>query len=249
MSSDGEKQVIDDNSKGIGRISVAEEEENSLITEKNPVKQQDYNNPIIENYEKNIDHQEEQIIIDVIIIEKEYIIKQETNLEIVQKRQDIKELHQNMELQLEVVNKPLDFIQDLTGAAVTVNRIDNLNIDNIYQLEDPKVLALSKFKLINGKILLKAKMEEEVNIRDDDLINSAVDYLWKFHPSLREHYISHANKVNEIIYYRIQKNSENINRINRLEIPQAVNSIFEDNLFNGVIFNTNNQEAFGTSFS
>ncbi|RIA98028.1 hypothetical protein C1645_731943 [Glomus cerebriforme] len=128
--------------------------------------------------------------------------------------------------------------------------LKKINYDKIYQLEDSQTYSL-RFKLITGKKLLKLKVEEEalrLNIPDKELINSAVDNLWN-QPSIREHYIFHVDKINTKIFDRVQENSKHINRIIQLDEKQLVNNNLEDNLFNGVIFDTKNHKGFGTSFS
>jgi hypothetical protein len=123
-----------------------------------------------------------------------------------------------------------------------------IEYDNL--LDVPRILAaqadrpLQYFKFLTGKDLLKICLKSEairLKVHDKSLVKSALDHIWITNPALRDRLTILVDDVNNINLNRLRVRDENLSRIIRLDVTQAVNSIFEDHIFNGVKnFNDNN---------
>ena len=120
--------------------------------------------------------------------------------------------------------------------------LKQINRDKICELKTPKILAIQtpqNFKFLTGKDLLRPNVESEairLKIYDKSTIVSAIDHIWNQDPTLQDQFTALADNINNTNLDKIQSNDENLNRITQLNVPQAVNSVFEDNIFNGINF-------------
>ncbi|CAB4420069.1 unnamed protein product [Rhizophagus irregularis] len=131
-----------------------------------------------------------------------------------------------------------------------------IDYDYLKQLNDPQILIaqidqpLHNFKLLTGRDLLKLYLKSEairLKVHDEFIVKSALDHIWITYSALQNKFTLLADDVNKINLNKIRARDENLSRIIRLDVTQAVNSVFEDHFFNGVKdFNNNdNNVGFG----
>src|SRR6266542_2880401 len=134
-----------------------------------------------------------------------------------------------------------------------------IDYNNIYLLpynNNSQILAAAQsrnnnrnIRRLTGKILLKRNIEREAHrlqIHDRHLINLAVNYIWYLNSTLtqRRRFTNLANEAknlnqNRVSQIHLRNNTNTLNRITQLTIPQVSNDPFEF-LFNGSNFSANN---------
>ncbi|GBC06185.1 hypothetical protein RclHR1_06680001 [Rhizophagus clarus] len=132
--------------------------------------------------------------------------------------------------------------------------LDIVKYSNIYSLPcngDAHLLATQTRNLITGKDLIKQNVENEVHrlqLYDHYLIIKATDYIWNLHSTSfqKERFENLANNVNIIININQNRNSfinnsDTIDRITRITLPQKTNddNSIENFFFNGTNFHEN----------
>ncbi|GBC02959.1 hypothetical protein RclHR1_04900002 [Rhizophagus clarus] len=129
--------------------------------------------------------------------------------------------------------------------------LTKIDYENLKQLNGQQILAyqtsqpLHRFKLLNGKDLLNIYLESEairLKVHDKFLVKLALYHIWITNLNLRDKLLDLADDVNKINLNKKRVCDENLNRIIRIDVPQMVNSIFEEHIFNGVKDFSNNDD-------
>ncbi|CAI2169370.1 10225_t:CDS:1 [Funneliformis geosporum] len=135
--------------------------------------------------------------------------------------------------------------------SIVIDFIDRINYNIIYQLPcngNANVLAAyarngdSIIKILTGLGLFRSNIEKEairLRIRNRRVIKSATEKIWNLHLTTlqRDRFERLANDANNFNQNGMQFYNENtLDRIAGITL-QVTNSRFEDNFYNGTVFN------------
>ncbi|GES95335.1 hypothetical protein GLOIN_2v1773585 [Rhizophagus clarus] len=116
------------------------------------------------------------------------------------------------------------------------NYLDRMNFENLLSPPQNDVIRMlqSRPVLLIGKDLMRRNVEDEVHRLqfNDEIIDPITNEIWNSHLTARQKrtFVRLANNINII------RNSDNVDRISRINTPQITKNDFENDFFNGTNF-------------
>jgi hypothetical protein len=118
-----------------------------------------------------------------------------------------------------------------------------INYSNVYQLPNAQTLHTRNSQRLTGKDLIRQNIEREahrLHLYSQHIINLATNDIWNLRSTSfqRNKFKRLANDANNINQNRVSQirltNTNTIDQIVRLTVPQITSDPFENNFFNGV---------------